>query len=253
MLKKEDIIADMHMHTIVSKHAYSTIKENMDVARERGMKYIGITEHYYNDGTDIEKKNEIVRTVYANRINRLASDVKIISSFEFNLNQEWYDDDKIEMLKWRPVGIHSWFVDFDTLTLDGLYDLFVKSHEQHQTNVFVHIEREIHKIDGGKHKTLDEDVQNFYKKIVTYAKENNIFLEVNESSIVTNEGHGVSRMVYWLTLAKEAGITITMGSDAHYCNEVADFRHSIKMLNKIGYPKELIFNCNEEMILQYVE
>lgn len=252
MLRKEDIIADMHMHTIVSKHAYSTIKENMDVARERGMKYIGITEHYYNDGTDIEKKNEVVRTVYANRINRLADDVKIISSFEFNINQPWYDEEKMDVLKWRPIGLHSWFVDFETLTLDELYALFVKAHVEHRINVFVHIEREIHKLNHGKHDTLDEDVKDFYKKMVRYAKENNIILEVNESSIITNEGHSVARMVYWLTLAKELGVKLSLGSDAHYCNEVADFRNCITMLNKIGYPKELIINCNEDMILQYM-
>ena len=252
MLRKEDIIADMHMHTIVSKHAYSTIKENMDVARDRGMKYIGITEHYYNDGTDIERKNEVVRTVYANRINRLAEDVKIISSFEFNLNQPWYDEAKMDVLKWRPIGLHSWFVDFETLTLDGLYDLFVQSHKEHRTNVFVHIEREIHKLNHCKHSHLDDDVMRFYRNLVQYAKDNDIILEVNESSIVTNEGNNVARMVYWLNLAKDLGVKISIGSDAHYCNEVADFRHCITMLNKIGYPKELIINCNEEEIVKYM-
>ena len=252
MIKCEDIIADMHTHTIVSKHAYSTIKENMDMARERGMKYIGITEHYFNDGTDIEKKNEVVRTVYANRINRLSEDVQIISSFEFNINQSWYDEERMSSLKWRPIGLHSWFVDFETLTLDRLYNLFVYSHQRYGTNVFVHIEREIHKLNHGVHQGLTDEVKSFYNNLVAYAAAHNIVLEVNESSIVVNEGNSVERMRYWLSQAKTLGVTISLGSDAHYCNEVADFRYSLAMLNECGYPKELVFNCNEELIRQYL-
>ncbi|MBQ8626422.1 MAG: hypothetical protein IJ419_09720 [Agathobacter sp.] len=252
MIRREDIIADMHTHTIVSKHAYSTVKENMDVAKSRGMKYIGITEHYFNDGTDIERKNEVVRAVYGNRINRLAEGVQIVSSFEFNINQPWYDEERMSALKWRPIGLHSWFIDFETLTLDRLYDLFVESHERYGINVFVHIEREIHKLNHGAHTTLDGEVRNFYQRLVSYAKQHNIILEVNESSMVVNEGNAADRLRYWLPIAKELGVMISLGSDAHYCNEVADFRYSLELLNQLDYPKELVVNCNEEFIQYFL-
>ena len=37
--------ADMHMHTLVSGHAYGTMREMAAAAAEKGLKLIGITEH----------------------------------------------------------------------------------------------------------------------------------------------------------------------------------------------------------------
>ena len=38
-------LMDMHTHTIVSGHAYSTLQENIAVAREKGLKFLGLSEH----------------------------------------------------------------------------------------------------------------------------------------------------------------------------------------------------------------
>jgi len=40
--------ADLHVHTIASGHGYSTIKENVEAAAEKGMKMVGITDHGLN-------------------------------------------------------------------------------------------------------------------------------------------------------------------------------------------------------------
>ena len=41
-------LIDLHTHTIVSGHAYSTIKENVEAASKAGLKYIGLSEHAPN-------------------------------------------------------------------------------------------------------------------------------------------------------------------------------------------------------------
>lgn len=56
MINSSDIIADFHIHTIGSGHACSTLKESIDSAEHVGMKYIAITDHYYNEGSDVNKK-----------------------------------------------------------------------------------------------------------------------------------------------------------------------------------------------------
>ena len=61
MIKQKDIIADLHIHTIASLHAHSTLYECIQEAAENGMKYIAITDHYYGDGTELYRKNEINR------------------------------------------------------------------------------------------------------------------------------------------------------------------------------------------------
>ena len=39
------IIADLHTHTIMSGHAFGTVRENIQAAAERGLKILGCTEH----------------------------------------------------------------------------------------------------------------------------------------------------------------------------------------------------------------
>ena len=38
-------IADTHIHSIASNHAYSTIMENIEAARQKGLVYMAMTEH----------------------------------------------------------------------------------------------------------------------------------------------------------------------------------------------------------------
>ena len=39
------IIADLHTHTLVSEHAYSTVNEMVQSAKEKGFLALAITDH----------------------------------------------------------------------------------------------------------------------------------------------------------------------------------------------------------------
>ena len=146
MIERSDILADMHTHTIASGHAYSTVKENIDAAKAAGLKYLAITDHYFCNGDTLDKKKEIARIQYgADRWNPFEEDIRILSSAEFNINQEVYTFEKLKDISWKPVGLHSWFIDMDIATLDDLFTCFVKAHKKGH-NAFVHIERDLHKM-----------------------------------------------------------------------------------------------------------
>lgn len=249
ILTVNDIIADMHTHSTFSLHAYSSIKENIEEAKKIGLKYIAITDHFYNDGTILDKKNETNRIAYLEeRINPVENDIRVIGSSEFNLGQDIPYWDKIKHIVWRPIGLHNWFFDTENSTLDELYMSFKSSTERH--NAFVHIERELHKMDHKKYgDSISPEIKHFLESICLLAKENNIYLEVNESSLITNECGTADRLFYWLNFAKKNENKIYLGTDAHYCMEVGKFKNALNLLNEVEYPKELILNCNEDMIL----
>lgn len=266
MIKEKDIIADFHVHSISSLHAYSSVKENIECAKNNGIKYISITDHVYLDGSDLNIKNEVNRIKYLSQnVNEYEKDIIVIGGAEFNLGHEvlyskvvtsnekmirnpWF---YLRKIPWRPIGLHSWFVDRDKLTCDDVFMLFKESVLNY--NAFAHIERELHKIDKAKHgSVLTPDIKNLLERIVILAKENNIYLEVNESSLRNNEGGGAERLKYWLSIAKENGNKISMGTDSHYCMGVGLFSLSIKMLNEVEYQKDLILNCNESMIKELI-
>ena len=37
---------DVHTHTLYSRHAYSTVRENVLAAREAGIELLGVTDHF---------------------------------------------------------------------------------------------------------------------------------------------------------------------------------------------------------------
>ena len=39
------ILVDLHTHTIASGHAFSTLKENIDEAKKKGLRILGTSDH----------------------------------------------------------------------------------------------------------------------------------------------------------------------------------------------------------------
>lgn len=263
ILKQSDIIADLHTHTIFSKHGWSTAKENLDAAAQRDIKYMAITDHFYCPSDKIEKKNEIVRILYAeNNINH--ESVRVVNGAEFNLNQilEGIDASKVKNVHWKLFGFHTWFLNPSKIDIKDVPDYFSKNivctniSTQTETaynsippTAFAHIEREIYKCENANQKTMEECLA----AIVDIAIANNIILEVNESSIRYNECDAIERMKFWINYAKDRNCLFSLGSDSHYCNYVGKFPLSIELLNSLNVSSERIVNTKySEPILKKI-
>lgn len=240
----------MHVHTIFSKHAYSTIKEIVDSAFSVGIDYIGITDHYFNDGTELEKKNEMNRIMHcADFCNDFPF---IISSAEFNLSQEVYHVGKVRSLLWRPIGLHNWFLEYplDCYNYVDVIEMFRRNTIY--ANAFVHIERDIgslHRCGNSQLPITDKEIKEYLEQMVVLAKEKDVFLELNEGSF--SKKINEDRIRYWLGLAKENGNKICLGTDSHYCKTVGRFDRSIMLLNDLEFPMNRILNCDKQWVEQY--
>lgn len=251
MIVKKDIIADLHIHTISSLHGYSTLKECIDAAELKDMCYIAITDHYYNDGTFLDRKNEVNRIVHLEKeAGSTLKNVKVIGGAEFNISQDIPEWNKLQKLKWKLIGVHGWFLDREETTLEELYHYFEEASDKF--TAFAHIERELHKIDhcrfGNK---LTNEIKEYLERIVLLAKKTDTILELNESSLITNEEGAYERILFWLKIAKDNGNIISLGTDSHYCEDIGKFNSSIEILNLTDFPQERILNCNEDLLLQY--
>ena len=242
------ILADFHVHTISSLHALSTVNECLEVARTRDLKYVAITDHYYNHGDELEKKNELARLRnFESHVQNNSQGIEVIGGAEFNIAQPIYKWEKLRQLNWKIIGCHAWFLDRERCTLDELYNYFLKASEEF--DAFAHIERELDNIENCKYnKNLNEQMKRFLSDIVILAKKKNIYLELNEASLQRNRDGCVDRLLYWLELAKDNGNYISLGSDAHFCQEVGNFAKTVELLRQIEYPQDLILNCNVDLI-----
>lgn len=257
MIEKNDIIADLHTHTTFSKHAYSTVCENMAEARKNGIKYLATTDHFYNNGDAIDKKNEVIRMMYISQTIG-SSDPYLITGGEFNLNQNIDPEiniDKVNSkINWRLFGLHTWYLNPKEIDVMDVPNYFYKAAIGSVSGItpvaFSHIERELYKC---RNYSL-EKAKLVLTQIVEIAIENNIILEINESSIKNNEVDGVERMKLWIPVARDSGAMFSLGTDAHYCTCVGDFTNTIEMINKFDIPADQILNhkINDELIKKYL-
>ena len=254
MINKEDIIADLHTHTVFSKHAYSTLGENVAEAKVKGIKYLAVTDHYFVQNDYIENKNDMARIMYVHEV-KPRNGVVLIAGAEFNLMQSFSPlvkrDKLYKNVLWRPVGVHSWSMNVETCYAEDFYTGFKQLFENKSMYVkptaFCHIERKFNKC---------RDPENAFEvlhKIVDLAVEQGMYLEINENSIRRGVHNGnIERMREWVPYAVSKGAKFCLGTDAHYFESVGDFENVIKFVNEQGIPRSSILNCNEHDLLNFV-
>lgn len=93
-----------------------------------------------------------------------------------------------------------------------------------------------------------------YEQLVRAAGEKHVLLELNNTSLSpTGPRQGAyDNDVTMLKLCKEAGVCISIGSDAHIKESICDFDRAYKVIEEVGFPKELIVNSNTELYESYI-
>lgn len=249
MIKREDIKADFHTHTVASQHAYSTLKENIDAAKSLGMKYIGVTEHFIGVGDTLQISNEIARINCLEERTKRLKGFRAIGGVELNLGQQNELIESIKGVNLRLGGMHEWYWSVKHQDIEALKRTVKDYIDRGYINVIAHPERNIHVLANGKYGTeLTPAVKEYYQWLVEYTKKHRVFIEFNEYSAEHDVGGSRKRMEYLIKLARDNSNPITLGSDAHFYTEVGVFPVVTKLLNKVGYPQELILNCNVSMI-----
>lgn len=98
---------DVHTHTLASGHAFSTIQEMAKAASEKGLKFLGITEHT----PGIPGSCELIYFRNLHVVPRNMYGVNLLLGAEINiLNPDGtldIDESLMEKLDLRIAGIHS--------------------------------------------------------------------------------------------------------------------------------------------------
>lgn len=231
------LIADIHMHTIVSGHAYGTIREMAAAAKEQKLELIGITEHapgipgtvdpfYYKNLAVIPRRIGGVELIHGCEIN-------VLNGGTLSLEQEY-----LKYLDYAIVGIHT-----QCYKDEG--------REKNTENLIGCMKNEkVHFVShpDDDHTPLD------YKKLVQAAKEYHIALEVNNSSLVKKEQrlNCYSNYKTMLELCKKYQVPIIVSSDAHDPSWVGRFELAYELLDEIQMDDNLILNNDVRKVKRFI-
>lgn len=231
------LVADIHMHTIVSGHAYGTIREMAAAARERELKLIGITEHapgipgtvdpfYYKNLAVIPREIGGIELIHGCEIN-------VLSGGKLSLEQEY-----LKYLDYAIVGIH----------MQCYKD---EGREKNTENLIECMKNE--KVLFVSHPD-DDHTPLDYEKLVRAARAYHVALEVNNSSLVKREQRLNCYENYrtMLELCKQYRVPIIVSSDAHDPSWVGRFELAQKLLEDSRMDEELILNNDVEKVKKFI-
>ncbi|MGL5381306.1 phosphatase [Clostridium sp.] len=225
-------LIDLHCHTLASGHAYSTLKENVEGAIESGIKILGVADHgpnmpggphiFYFHNLRVIKDNingiRVLKGVEANII-------------DYNGNID-IEEEVLEQLDYVIASLHPPCVSFGTKAENT--NAVIKAIENKYIKIIAHPDDSRYPLD--------------YEEIVKKAKEHNVLLEVNNSSLKPN-GYRAGAWDNYRTLLKlcmEYEVKVIMSSDAHIWYDIGRFDNCERLFKEIGFPLSLVVNYHEE-------
>lgn len=222
-----NIIADTHAHTLVSGHAYSTIREMAAAAAERGMQALALTEHapempgtcglyYFQNLKVVPRKMSGIRMLFGAELNIMDPEGRV--------------DLPETVIKGLDLVIASIHLPCfgDGFSEEEVTKAYVETMKKGYVNIIGHP-------DDGRYPI-------HYETLVKTAKETHTLLELNNSSLHPKSFRKNARenMLTMLDLCRQYGVSVTTGSDAHVDVDAGNFCRVQELLDFCSFPEELV-------------
>ncbi len=233
------IEADLHIHTVASGHAYSTVEEITKEAAKLGLKMVALTDHgpalpggahpyhFWNLRIMPTKLNgvRILKGVEAN-ITNLDADL--------DLPVDYLETLDIILAGFHPkCGYESGSVEQNTAVL-------VKAINNPLVDFIVH--------PGNAKFPIDPET------LVNAALEKSVPLEINNSSFLPTSSReaAVSYDLQIIKLAKEKGLPLVLSSDAHIYTQVGKVDKAVELIEEEGVSYKQVLNTSVSAVLDYL-
>lgn len=224
-----EIVLDLHVHSLASGHAYSTIAEIARAAADRGLQGVAITDHgpampggphgYY-----FGNLKAVPRELYG---------VRIFRGVEANLMD---GDGKLDLaprfmkhLDLVAAGFH-----VDCFPAGGS----VAEHTRALVNAMAGGWVDIIVHPGNPQFRIDPVA------VVQAAKEHRVALEINNSSLTGSRKGSLEVCPEIAQVAAEFGIMVSLGSDSHWAGTVGQLDAALELVLKAGIKPENILNTS---------
>ncbi len=230
-----NVIADLHTHTVASTHAYSTITEMVDSAKQKGLYALAVTDHGM---TMVGAPDEIYfRNLHV--LPEVMDGVRVLKGIEANIidfNGKLDADDRLlRHLEWTVASLHSITI-LDKPDAIKCTQAYLAVCDNPYVNVIGH--------SGSDYYAYD------YETVIKRCAATSTLVEIN-SSAMRNGRSNINNCIKIAQLCKKHNARVVVDSDAHILNDVANVPEAIKMLESINFPSELVVNSSVDNLQAY--
>lgn len=235
---KENLM-DLHTHSVLSKHAFSSTTENIEYAQSIGLKVYGISEHQTDD------KNVGAHQYCFHNGPRIIPDyykgMRVLKGIELNILEGHFDISKfpIERQDYCIASMHGYAYSSNHSRQENT-DNYIMACNTDYITIIGHMDDPSHPCD--------------YEKVIIEAKKNHKLIELNNASLDPEGSRtGAKENDYIiLDLCKKYNVPIIINSDAHIKYDIGNFELAFKLLEEVNFPEELIVNYNLDLLNEYI-
>jgi len=231
------IIADMHVHTVASGHAYSTVNEIARAAKRKGLKAVAITDH----GPALPGGPHLYHFGAMRFIPPWIRGVRVLHGVEANIIAS---DGALDMpesylarLDFVMAGFHEG-CGFDGRGIVANTDAVLGAMEHPRVKAIAH--------SGNPEFQVD------FEKLVKGAAATGTALEINNSSFSMSRRGSRPNCELLAELIARHGAFVMVGSDAHIAQGVGEFGEAIAVLEKVGIPVEQVVNSSFGRLVEFL-
>ncbi|MFH4665156.1 phosphatase [Vibrio cidicii] len=228
---------DTHTHTYASGHAYSTLIENAQRAKENGLAMFCSTDHAES------MPGAPHYWFFSNQrvLPRFIHDVAILRGVEANiLNTEGEIDIPLSVdpnLDWVIASFHE--------------PVFAPSSKEAHTQALINVIKS-GRVDalghlGNPHFDFD------FTAVLQCAKEYDVAIEINNSTLRGHSRVGSVERCYEIArIGKAIGVYFTTGSDAHFCQDVGKLDLASELLDTVGIEATQVITHSAKQFLAFL-
>ena len=230
MERMMEIVFDLHTHSIVSGHAYSSLEENIREGVKKGLKAYGISEHSYrmpgSVTVDYFFNFKVVPTEIDGMIVLMGVEANILD-FDGGLD---CTENMLRNMDFIIASLHTPII--DSRTREENTELLVKVMENSFVKIIGHPDDSRYPLD--------------YEILCKEAARTNTVLELNNSSLYPdsyrqNAQENVREMLKYCMIYDTK---IIVNSDAHFSTGIACFENALEIIEEMNFPKELVVNTS---------
>ncbi|MBU3842270.1 MAG: phosphatase [Candidatus Fusobacterium pullicola] len=232
-------LIDLHIHTNVNPHAYSTLEENIRSAQEKGMRVIAITNH----GPALQDSPHWWSLVNMRVIPEYVGDLRVLKGVEtniidengnFDINQRIYDVMDIILC-----GLHTVEAYGDPSDIIKNTRAVINMIRSQKIDIMVHL--------GNPQFPLE------YELVVQEAVKAGVAIEINNSSLKNSRKGSRPNCKKILELCKKYEAMVSLGTDSHISYDIGEFKEAQLLIEEVGYPVESIINYSMENLDKFLE
>ena len=225
---------DLHVHTVKSPCGLHTLLEILDLAAERGMSMIAVTDHDFDGAYGTR--------VLSYRFPGTWKGIRILKGIELSIR----DGGVVKL----PPAIK--LEDMD-ICLAGFHATNRKTGNDPEkcTNDLQAALEKYPFIDILTHPTIapyDLD----HQRAARLLAEHGVAAEANNSSLLLGKEEE-SKVVSMLSACAQAGVPVAVNSDTHAAPELGQDQLALQAVEKAGVPAGLILTRSVESVLDFVE